>query len=92
MSENPSHIKQIHRISRIIGQLEGVKKMIDEKRYCPEILNQTKAISSAVRSLEMSILEDHMGCCVSRALASDNKGEAQQKMEELLDIFRKRLQ
>ena len=55
---HPDHSKEITRIKRIIGQLEGVQRMIEDGQYCINILNQTKAISSAVHSLEAALLEN----------------------------------
>ena len=54
MSEckHPSHNEQLPRINKIIGQLNGIKKMIEENRYCPEIITQLKAVSSACQSTE----------------------------------------
>ena len=64
INKNPDHIKNIHRINRIHGQLKGVEKMIVEKRYCLEILQQTRAITSAIKSLENNILNKHIDHCV----------------------------
>ena len=61
---HPDHIKQISRLNRVSGQLEGVKKMIEGQRYCPDILKQLKAARSAIKSLENSILETHLVNCV----------------------------
>ena len=88
--QHPDHSSELRRIQRIIGQLEGVKKMIARRRYCIDILNQTKAVSSAIHSLEASLLEKHLQHCVSSALSSSEK-ERQEKIEELLEIFQKRL-
>ncbi len=85
---HPDHSKQLHRINRIIGQLEGVKRMIAERRYCPDILTQTRAISSALRSLEGSILELHLASCVKGAIESE-EGYAEEKIEELVALFKK---
>jgi DNA-binding FrmR family transcriptional regulator len=87
-SENPDHTKQLHRINRIIGQLEGVKRMMEDRRYCPEILTQTRAVSSAVRSLEANILQGHLESCVRKAFESGKK-DSEAKIEELVDLFRK---
>ena len=87
---NPDHSKQLNRINRIIGQLEGVKRMISEKRYCPDILVQTKAITSAVHSLEASILEAHLGSCVKDAMNSSDEALVDQKVSELLEIYKSR--
>lgn len=86
---NPDHSDQIKRINRIIGQLEGVKRMIGANEYCPNILIQTKAISSAVRSLETNLLEKHINNCVKNALVSGT--DADEKTQELISIFKTRL-
>ena len=90
-NQSDENTKQIHRINRIAGQLEGVKKMIQEDAYCPSILNQTRAINSAVRSLEASILENHLQSCVKNAFNSDKKTDQNKKIKELIEIFKKRL-
>ena len=51
-SENPSHKHEIPRLNRAIGQLEGIKKMIEEQRYCPDIIVQLKAVRSAIKHVE----------------------------------------
>ena len=86
---NPSHKDQLKRLNRIIGQLEGVKRMIGENQYCPKILIQTKAVSSAIRSLETSMLEKHINHCVKAALESGV--DAKEKTEELVNIFKTRI-
>ena len=47
---NPSHLENIPRLNRIAGQIEGIKKMIEDGRYCPDILSQLRAVRSAVKS------------------------------------------
>ena len=92
MAKNfPDHSADEKRLNRIIGQLEGIKKMISDKRYCYDILVQTKAVTSAIKSLEASILERHMSHCVTAAFDSKNEKESQKKMEELLEFFSKRM-
>ncbi len=87
--DNPSHSDQIKRINRIIGQLEGVKRMIESGEYCPKILIQTKAVNSAIRSLETNLLEKHINHCVKNAYKA-GKGE-KEKTEELIKIFKTRI-
>jgi DNA-binding FrmR family transcriptional regulator len=89
MACNPDHSDQLKRLNRIIGQLEGVKRMIGENEYCPKILIQTKAISSAIRSLETSMLEKHINHCVKSALESGV--DAEEKTKELISIFKTRI-
>ena len=86
--EHPDHSRHLHRLNRAIGQLEGVRRMIEERRYCLDILTQTRAVSSAVRSLESNILQSHLENCVHNAFKSGKK-DVEEKMEELVEIFRK---
>lgn len=84
---HPDHSNELKRINRIIGQLEGVKRMISDNTYCPEILIQTKAISSAIKSLELSLLEAHVQHCVK----NDVRNGKDKKLDELVQIFRTRI-
>lgn len=86
----PDHTTELHRINRIMGQLEGVKRMIEDRRYCPEILIQTRALASAIRALESAILEKHLHQCVKSAIQSGKAKDADSKMKELLNLFQKR--
>lgn len=86
---HPDHSLQINRLNRMIGQLEGIKKMIERRSYCPDILIQTKAVRSALRSLETNILEKHIEHCVRIAFASKDKNNVQAKIDELTEIFSK---
>ena len=87
--DNPDHRKQIARLNRIIGQLNGVKKMIEDNEYCPDILTQTNAARSAIKSLEAAILEDHLGHCVKEAFQSSNSNKVNQKIDELVTLFKR---
>ncbi|MDO5387110.1 MAG: metal-sensitive transcriptional regulator [Pseudomonadota bacterium] len=84
-SANPCHTANLPRLNRISGQLEGVKKMIEEGRYCPDILIQLKAIRSAIRAVESNILSVHLQHCVSQSFSSEE--EREQKIEELKTLF-----
>jgi CsoR family transcriptional regulator, copper-sensing transcriptional repressor len=84
---HPSHKKHLSRLNRASGQLEGVRKMIDEQRYCPEILTQLRAVRSALSSLESEILRTHLVYCVTETLSSHDDSERSKKIEELIDIF-----
>ncbi len=81
----PCHKGEIPRLNRIIGQLEGVKKMIEAHRYCPDILIQLRAIRSAVRAVEGNILKAHLQSCVAQSFVSNQ--DSQQKIEELKQLF-----
>lgn len=88
-NQHPSHKKEHPRLNRIAGQLEGVKKMIDERRYCPDILTQLKALRSALKSVETSMLETHLSHCVQEAMQSNNEQATREKIEELTQIFKR---
>ena len=79
------HHKELGRLNRISGQLEGIKKMIAEKRHCSEILSQLRAVRFAVRAVEANILKAQLQYCVVQSFNSEE--ERQQKIEELRDLF-----
>ena len=90
--KNPDHTKEIARIKRIKGQLDGIQKMIERGEYCIDILNQTKAVSSAIHSLETALLEKHIQHCVSGAFSANHDPlDRDKKIQELLSLFRKRM-
>jgi CsoR family transcriptional regulator, copper-sensing transcriptional repressor len=72
------------RLHRIEGQVRGIERMVDENRYCIDILTQVSAVKTALDSLGFEILEDHVSHCVKDALASGDAGTAAAKSEELL--------
>ena len=74
-------IKRLHRIE---GQVRGIERMLEEDRYCIDILTQLGAVSTALESLSLEILDDHVQHCVAGALASGDAAEAEKKSEELL--------
>ena len=86
--KSPDHKKQINRLSRISGQLNGVKKMIEDQRYCPDIIKQLKAARSAIKSLEHNILETHISNCVVDTFTSEDRREIKRKIEELTDLYK----
>ena len=69
-TNHPSHAAQIPRLNRAIGQLEGIKRMISERKYCPDILVQFKAVKSAIHAAECEILNEHLNSCVAQSFAS----------------------
>lgn len=89
MPSHPCHSKDLPRLNRISGQVDGIKKMIDDGRYCPDILTQIKAIRSALKSVEANILERHLAGCVSDAIKSGTKKQQVEKTEEIKKIFKR---
>lgn len=88
-TEQPDHSKEQHRINRIMGQLEGVKKMISEREYCPKIVTQIQAVRAALKSLEAVVLEKHLETCVKDAVNSSDKQKTHEKLAELMELFRR---
>lgn len=84
-SADGSRIK--NRLRRIEGQVRGVAQMVEDDRYCIEILNQMQAIKAALGRAESEILKRHAGCCVAEAIASGDAEEQKQKFGELVDLF-----
>lgn len=77
------------RVRKIAGQTQGVARMIEEDRDCPEILNTITAIHSALRALEAKLLEDHIHHCVTEA-ASD-PALLDHRLEEIINLYKRRL-
>jgi DNA-binding FrmR family transcriptional regulator len=75
----------IRRLHRIEGQVRGIERMVEDDRYCVDILTQVAAVSRALDSLAFEVLDDHVNHCVRGALASGDAGEAERKSKELLD-------
>lgn len=84
------HHDELRRINRLVGQLEGVRRMIEDRRYCIDILTQTRAVTAALRSLESAILRGHMKHCLHGALTSSNPREVDDKIEELIELFNRK--
>jgi CsoR family transcriptional regulator, copper-sensing transcriptional repressor len=82
----PKKADLLRRLKRIEGQVRGIQKMIQEDRYCVDILVQVAAIKSAVHQVGLSILESHTRGCVADALANQANGD--QKIDELMEVIR----
>jgi DNA-binding FrmR family transcriptional regulator len=78
---------KVQRLNRIAGQVRGVAQMIEDDRYCIDILHQISAIRSALAKVESQVLKDHAACCVSEAIASGDETEQRAKFEELVDLL-----
>lgn len=79
----------VNRLKRIEGQVRGVSKMVEEDRYCIDILNQLQAVKAALARTESAILKNHTAHCVAEAIASGDDAAQREKFEELIDLFEK---
>lgn len=78
---SPQKDNYAKRLRRIEGQVRGIAKMIDDDKYCIDVLTQISAVNSALRSVALNLLNEHLGHCVSRAVA-DGGDEAEEKLAE----------
>jgi len=79
----------IKRLNRIEGQVRGVARMIEEERYCIDVLHQVQAVKAALSKVEDAILSDHAASCVEDAIASGNAKDQREKFSELVELFAK---
>ncbi|TNE61678.1 MAG: transcriptional regulator [Sphingomonadales bacterium] len=78
---------KISRLNRIAGQVRGVARMVEDDRYCMDILHQIQAIKAALNKVESQVLKDHAACCVAEAIASGDETEQRAKFNELVDLM-----
>lgn len=78
-----------NRLRRIEGQIAGIGRMIDNDRYCVDILNQTSAVISAIRNVENIVMENHLNTCVVDAIRSGDVEEQRMKTAEIMDVLGK---
>jgi DNA-binding FrmR family transcriptional regulator len=77
----------LKRLGRIAGQVRGLSRMVEEDRYCIDIVTQVSAVRAALRRLEEEILRDHVGHCVEHAITAGNKTDQRRKLAELMDVI-----
>ena len=85
----PNHESQLSRLNKIEGQLRGVRKMIEERRYCVEIIDQIKAVRGALDQIQMGVLERHVHHCVRESVDAGDSGQLEEKVEELVRVLGK---
>ena len=86
---HPSHEDQLLRLKKVEGQVRGIQNMIEERRYCMDILSQIKAVTGALRKIESGILESHQQHSVNDAITSKNKKHAELIIKEITQLFGK---
>jgi len=79
----------IRRLNRIAGQVRGISRMIEQERYCIDVLQQLQAVKAALARVEDAVLKDHAATCVESAIASGDEREQRQKFGELVDLISK---
>ena len=75
------------RLARIEGQVRGIDRMVEEDRYCIDIVTQVAAVRAALRRVEQEVLRDHVGHCVKQAMRSDDHDDQDRKIQELMAVL-----
>lgn len=88
---HPDHTGQLSGLNRIEGQVKGIKKMIEEKRYCVDILTQLKAVKAALHRVEQEILKTHIQSCIKDAATAGDPIAVQAKIDEVMNLLNKRV-
>lgn len=85
----PNHEEQLARLARIEGQIRGIRKMIEERRYCVDIVSQIKAVQAALAKVQLGVLEKHVHHCIGDAAKSDDSAVLEEKITEIVRVLGK---
>lgn len=81
--------KLLNRLNRIEGQVRGVARMVDEDRYCIDIMTQLQAVKAALSKVETELMREHIDHCVASAIGSGDPQEQRQKADELVTLLQR---
>jgi DNA-binding FrmR family transcriptional regulator len=79
----------LKRLQRIEGQVRGLARMVEEDRYCIDVVTQLSAVRAALGAVEDEVLTDHASHCIEHAIASGNKADQRRKVAELMDVLKR---
>lgn len=85
--EHPTHEEQLVFLNRIEGQIRGVHKMVEEGRYCVDILTQLHSVIGAIQRVESNILKKHLESCFTHAVKGSSEVERNKKIGEMIDLI-----
>lgn len=85
--KNENQAKLLNRLSRIEGQVRGVARMVEEERYCIDVLTQIQAVRAALSRVETEMLKDHLGHCIEGAITGGDADEQRRKASELIALL-----
>jgi DNA-binding FrmR family transcriptional regulator len=85
--ERANKPKLLNRLNRIEGQVRGVARMVEEDRYCIDVLTQLQAVRAALSRVETEMLKEHLGHCIEGAIVSGDKDEQRRKASELIELL-----
>ena len=83
--ENKTNL--LNRLRRVEGQVRGIARMVEEDRYCIDVLTQLQAVRSALARVESEMLKDHLGHCIEAAISGGDPADQRQKANELIQLL-----
>ena len=86
-SKTPAKTSTLKRLGRLEGQVRGIARMVEDDRYCIDIVTQIAAARAALRKVEEEILREHVAHCVEHAITSGDKADQRRKVAELMDVM-----
>lgn len=87
--DHPDHSAHLKRLNRVRGQLDGIEKMIQQRRYCPDIVMQLRAAAKALQAIETEVLNTHVEGCVKSAVRARDEKEAAKKIDEIMNLVKR---
>ena len=85
--QEEARTKVLARLKKVAGQVAGIQRMVEEDRYCVDVLHQVAAVEGALDRVGHLLLASHVETCVTSAIESGRPRERQQKLDELMDVF-----
>ena len=85
--ERQNKPRLLNRLNRIEGQVRGVARMVEEDRYCIDVLTQLQAVRAALAKVETEMLRDHLGHCIESAIVSGDRDQQREKASELIQLL-----
>lgn len=87
MKHRPNKAQFLTRLNRAAGQVQGIARMIEQDRYCIDVLTQIQAVRAALLRVEADMMRDHVGHCVKAAMDGDDREDQQRKIDELVQVL-----
>ncbi|MBL7671074.1 MAG: metal-sensitive transcriptional regulator [Bdellovibrionaceae bacterium] len=85
--DHPDHSAHIKRLNRVKGQIDGIERMMLDRRYCTDIIAQLRAASAALKAVESEVFKSHLRGCVKSALSGKDAFKAEEKIQEIIKLI-----
>ena len=83
----PQHQDALHRLKNVEGHIRGIQKMIEEDKYCIDVIHQIQAVQAALNKVSSIVLDDHLNSCLIAAVRGDDPDERERVLKEISDVF-----